>query len=139
MGFIWTRFHVAIPSFLTQLEHLRVGNDHVLRLVSPRQRQRTASDAPTVNVRTTNAKTVLLVILTAASSAGWATPLIYAHVNINFLASFPRYHQILNVLQCLMISWEKSIMEKIIWPKSKTVASAAILFPVRQIHENNTH
>ena len=65
--------------------------------------------------------------------------LIYVHVDINNLPPFPSDQQILIVLQCLMISWEKSIMEKIIQPKSKIVASAAIPFPVRQIHEHNSH
>ena len=65
--------------------------------------------------------------------------LIDVHVDINNLSPFPSDHQILIVLQCLMISWEKSIMEKIIQPKSKIVASAAIPFPVRQIHEHNSH
>ena len=58
--------------------------------------------------------------------------LIYVHVDINNLPPFPSDHQILIVLQCLMISLEKSIMEKIIQPKSKIIASAAIPFPVRQ-------
>ena len=40
--------------------------------------------------------------------------LIDAHVDINNLPPFPSDHQILIVLQCLMISWEKLIMEKII-------------------------
>merc|ERR1719507_1288644 len=35
---------------------------------------------------------------------------------------FPSDQQILIVLQCLMISWENSIIEKIIQPKSKTLA-----------------
>ena len=65
--------------------------------------------------------------------------LIDVHVDINNLPPFPSDHQILIVLQCLMISWEKSIMEKIIQPKSKIVASAAIPFPVRQMHEHNSH
>ena len=48
--------------------------------------------------------------------------LIYVHVDINNLPPFPSDHQILIVLQCLIISWEKMIMEKIIQPKSKTLA-----------------
>ena len=40
--------------------------------------------------------------------------LIYVHVDINNLLPFPSDQQILIVLQCLMISWEKMIMEKII-------------------------
>ena len=40
--------------------------------------------------------------------------LIDVHVDINNLPPFPSDHQILIVLQCLMISWEKLIMEKII-------------------------
>ena len=48
--------------------------------------------------------------------------LIYVNVDINNLPPFPSDHQILIVLQCLMISWEKSIMETIIQPKSKTLA-----------------
>ena len=45
--------------------------------------------------------------------------LIDVHVDINNLPPFPSDHQILIVSQCL-ISWEKSIIEKIIQPKSKT-------------------
>ena len=48
--------------------------------------------------------------------------LIYVNVDINNLPAFPSDHQILIVLQCLMISWENSIIEKIIQPKSKTLA-----------------
>ena len=45
--------------------------------------------------------------------------LIQVHVDIDNLPPFPSDHQILIVSQCL-ISWEKSIIEKIIQPKSKT-------------------
>ena len=48
--------------------------------------------------------------------------LIYVHVDINNLPVFPSDHQILIVSQCLMISWEKSIIEKIIQPNSETLA-----------------
>ena len=65
--------------------------------------------------------------------------LVHAHVDMHDLSPFPSDHQILIVLQCLMISLEKLIMEKIIQPKSKIIASAAIPFPVRQIHEHNSH
>ena len=44
--------------------------------------------------------------------------LIQVHVDIDNLPPFPSDHQILIVSQCL-ISWEKSIIEKIIQPKSK--------------------
>ena len=47
---------------------------------------------------------------------------IYVHVDINNLPPFPSDQQILIVLQCLIISWENSIIEKIIQPKSKTLA-----------------
>lgn len=40
--------------------------------------------------------------------------LVDVHVDINNLPVFPSDHQILIVLQCLMISLEKLIMEKII-------------------------
>ena len=40
--------------------------------------------------------------------------LIYVHVDINNLPPFPSDQQILIVLQCLMISRENSIIEKII-------------------------
>ena len=40
--------------------------------------------------------------------------LIDVHVDINNLPPFLSEHQILIVLQCLMISWENSIIEKII-------------------------
>ena len=40
--------------------------------------------------------------------------LIDVHVDINNLPPFPSDHQILIVLQCQMISWENSVIEKII-------------------------
>ena len=48
--------------------------------------------------------------------------LVDVHVDINNLPVFPSDHQILIVSQCLMISWEKSIIEKIIQPNSETLA-----------------
>ena len=44
--------------------------------------------------------------------------LVDVHVDINNLPVFPSDHQILIVSQCLMISWEKLFIDKIIRPKS---------------------
>ena len=84
--------------------------------------------------------------------------LIHVHLDINNLAHFPNVHQIPIVLQCLIISWEEAIIVRSEatriqlktfiktltdnhWennPAQKwnfSCCSAAILFPVRQIHE----